>query len=163
MTRLYHGLGCRSQTGLYLCDHLTGGQDRKRHSGLRGTCTCAGLRELVALSGDVSASLAAVPCPCRPGPLEMLVEGRAHSIGSEWVFPSPGGWVLSGFDFSDLLRELAFEFLVPDGTEPKVPAHGAQNQHRIRSGVARHPFQRYCQVPHVWRQPFLSGLLKRTL
>lgn len=95
--------------------------------------------------------------------LEMLVEGRAHSIGSEWVFPSPGGWVLSGFDFSDLLRELAFEFLVPDGTEPKVPAHGAQNQHRIRSGVARHPFQRYCQVPHVWRQPFLSGLLKRTL
>ena len=48
--------------------------------------------------------------------LEMLVEGGAHSIGSEWVFPSPGGWALSGFDFNDLLRELAFEFLVPAGT-----------------------------------------------
>ena len=63
---------------------------------------------VVATHGDVFLQ---VPVSARA--LEMLVEGRAHSIGSEWVFPSPGGWVLSSFDFSDLLRELAFEFLVP--------------------------------------------------
>ena len=39
--------------------------------------------------------------------LEILVEGGENSIGSEWVFPSPGGWVRSGLDFSDLLRDLA--------------------------------------------------------
>ena len=45
--------------------------------------------------------------------LEILVKGGENSMGSEWVCPSPGGWVLSGLDCSDLLRELAFEFLVP--------------------------------------------------
>ena len=44
--------------------------------------------------------------------LEILVEDGEHAIGSEWVCSSPGGWVLSGLDCSDLLRELAFEFLV---------------------------------------------------
>ena len=38
--------------------------------------------------------------------LEMLVEGGEHSIDSEWVCPSPGGWVLSGRDCSDVLPKL---------------------------------------------------------